>query len=344
MVPTIAANRSPTPTRRSGRYTAVLTVTDDAGRTDTDDVDVFVGANGPTAAFTLSPTGPVAGQNVSFNASGSTAGPGRTIVSYAWDFGDGTTGSGQTVTKTGGYAAPGTYTVTLVVVDDQGNRGVRSKTVIVNLGSPVLSVNPRIEELRRRVQADPASIAFAALAEEYRRVGHYTDAIETCIAGLKRHPSYVSARVTLGRALIEVGRFDEAEQELQLVLKAAPENLAAIRGLADIHHRRPDQGYDELSKLAQHAANEESAAAATAAALQAASVPEPPPAYEPPVYEPPKYEAPHYDPPGTFDLAQFAAASVSPAPAAVEERRPDLEALQEFLSAVIAARETVRAR
>jgi tetratricopeptide (TPR) repeat protein len=202
-----------------------------------------------------------------------------------------------------------------------------------------LSVNPRIEELRRRVQADPASIAFAALAEEYRRVGSYNEAIEACIAGLKRHPSYVSARVTLGRALIEVGRFDEAEQELQLVLKAAPENLAAIRGLADIHHRRPDQGYDELSKLAQHAANEESAAAATAAALQAAQVPEPPPAYEPPSYDPPRY-----DPPGTFDLAQFVAASVSPAPAAVEERRPDLEALEQFLSAVIAARETVRAR
>jgi tetratricopeptide (TPR) repeat protein len=202
-----------------------------------------------------------------------------------------------------------------------------------------LSVNPRIEELRRRVQADPASIAFAALAEEYRRVGSYNEAIEACIAGLKRHPSYVSARVTLGRALIEVGRFDEAEQELQLVLKAAPENLAAIRGLADIHHRRPDQGYDELSKLAQHAANEESAAAATAAALQAAQIPEPPPAYEPPSYDPPRY-----DPPGTFDLAQFVAASVSPAPAAVEERRPDLEALEQFLSAVIAARETVRAR
>jgi tetratricopeptide (TPR) repeat protein len=202
-----------------------------------------------------------------------------------------------------------------------------------------LSVNPRIEELRRRVQADPASIAFAALAEEYRRVGSYNEAIEACIAGLKRHPSYVSARVTLGRALIEVGRFDEAEQELQLVLKAAPENLAAIRGLADIHHRRPDQGYDELSKLAQHAANEESAAAATAAALQAAQIPEPPPAYEPPSYDPPRY-----DPPGTFDLAQFVAASVSPSPAAVEERRPDLEALEQFLSAVIAARETVRAR
>jgi len=95
--------------------------------------------------------------------------------------------------------------------------------------------NPRIEELRRRVQADPASIAFAALAEEFRRVGRYADAIETCHVGLQRHPAYLSARVTLGRALIEIGDYDGARQELQTVLQSAPENLAAIRGLAQIH-------------------------------------------------------------------------------------------------------------
>ncbi len=97
--------------------------------------------------------------------------------------------------------------------------------------------NPRIEELRRRVLADPASIAFAALAEEYRRVGNYAGAIETCRVGLQRHPSYVSARVTLGRALLETAQYDEARKELELVLKSAPENLAAIRGLAEIHER-----------------------------------------------------------------------------------------------------------
>ena len=113
------------------------------------------------------------------------------------------------------------------------------------MGESPRTDNPRIEELRRRVQADPASIAFAALAEEYRRVGRFEEAIETCSAGLKRHPSYLSAHVTLGRALIEVGRFSEAEQELQLVLRAAPENLAAIRGLADIHNRR-GEGHDEV--------------------------------------------------------------------------------------------------
>jgi tetratricopeptide (TPR) repeat protein len=97
--------------------------------------------------------------------------------------------------------------------------------------------NPRIEELKRRVQQDPASIAFGALAEEYRRAGLFHDAVETCRIGLQRHPAYVSARVTLGRSLVELGEYDEATQELEQVVKAAPENLAAIRALADIHRR-----------------------------------------------------------------------------------------------------------
>jgi tetratricopeptide (TPR) repeat protein len=106
-----------------------------------------------------------------------------------------------------------------------------------------MAENPRIEELRRRVQADPASIAVAALAEEYRRAGRYDDAIATCLTGLKRHPSYLSAHVTLGRALVEVGRYEDAREELEFVLRAAPENLAAIRGLAEIHHRLGETVY-----------------------------------------------------------------------------------------------------
>jgi hypothetical protein len=98
--------------------------------------------------------------------------------------------------------------------------------------------NPRIEDLRRRVQKDPASIAFAQLAEECRRVGQYQESIDVCRAGLALHPGYLSARVTLGRALIEVDQLDEAQTELEVVLFGAPENLSAIRGLAEIFHRR----------------------------------------------------------------------------------------------------------
>jgi tetratricopeptide (TPR) repeat protein len=98
--------------------------------------------------------------------------------------------------------------------------------------------NQRIEDLRRRVQKDPASIAFAQLAEECRRAGQVEEAVEVCRAGLAIHPGYLSARVTLGRALIEMNDLDQALQELTVVLKSAPENLAAIRGIAEIHHRR----------------------------------------------------------------------------------------------------------
>ncbi len=84
-----------------------------------------------------------------------------------------------------------------------------------------MAENPRIEELRRRVQLDPASIAFAALAEEFRRIGRHEEAIETCRAGLQRHPAYLSARVTLGRALIETGDYDSAREELETVLRSA---------------------------------------------------------------------------------------------------------------------------
>jgi tetratricopeptide (TPR) repeat protein len=96
----------------------------------------------------------------------------------------------------------------------------------------------RLEELRRRVQKDPASLAFAQLAEECRRAGQLHEAVRVCRAGLAHRPDYLSARVTLGRALLALEHLDQAGAELAGVLRIAPENLAALRGLAEVHHRR----------------------------------------------------------------------------------------------------------
>jgi tetratricopeptide (TPR) repeat protein len=101
-----------------------------------------------------------------------------------------------------------------------------------------LTDNRRLLELRRRVQADPASIAFAQLAEECRRSGATDEAVRTCRAGLAHHPGYLSARVTLGRALIELGRLEEAQAELALVLAQAPDNLPANRAIAELFQKR----------------------------------------------------------------------------------------------------------
>ncbi len=100
-----------------------------------------------------------------------------------------------------------------------------------------------IDELRRRVLLNPASIAFAALAEEYRRAGQYEDAIATCRIGLRRHPAYLPPRVTLARALFAIGRSDEAHAELERVLVAAADHVAARRALDEIDA-------DEIRRLA----------------------------------------------------------------------------------------------
>jgi tetratricopeptide (TPR) repeat protein len=97
--------------------------------------------------------------------------------------------------------------------------------------------SPRIEELRRRLLKDPASIAFAQLAEEHRRAGDLDEAVRVAEVGLDQHSGYLSARVTLGRALLELGRLDEAGAEFARVVEAAPDNLIAVRALADIHQR-----------------------------------------------------------------------------------------------------------
>jgi tetratricopeptide (TPR) repeat protein len=140
--------------------------------------------------------------------------------------------------------------------------------------------HPRIEELRRRVQSDPASIAFAQLAEEYRRAGNYEEAVATCRAGLEIHPGYLSARVTLGRSLIELKDLDAAETELSYVLQHASENLSAIRGMAEIHHKRGNLGealtfYQSALALAKHDPDLEQAVAEISRSLSGEPAPIP---------------------------------------------------------------------
>ena len=185
--------------------------------------------------------------------------------------------------------------------------------------------NPRIEELRRRVQADPASIAFAALAEEYRRAGRYKEAIETCRTGLQRHPSYLSARVTLGRSLVQIAQFDEAREVLEHVLRAAPENLAAIRALAEIHERQGETPEAlEQYRVALNMATQEAEAAA--------SSPQPP---TPPPPVPP-----------TVVQAKVTAsvATLDPLPVVPLKDQADskaLEGLERFLASIQTARRSV---
>lgn len=108
-----------------GTYPVRLTVTDDKGGTGSVTQSVTVVPNrAPTAAITAS----TADLTASFSGTGSND-PDGTIASYAWNFGDGTGGSGATVEHA--YAAGGTYTVTLTVTDDDGATGTATRSVTV---------------------------------------------------------------------------------------------------------------------------------------------------------------------------------------------------------------------
>lgn len=89
------------------------------------DVGAATPAQPPTASFTSS----VSGLTASLDASGSTD-PDGTVDSYAWDFGDGSTGTGATTSHA--YTDPGTYTVTLTVTDNSGRTGTGARQVTVD--------------------------------------------------------------------------------------------------------------------------------------------------------------------------------------------------------------------
>jgi tetratricopeptide (TPR) repeat protein len=89
----------------------------------------------------------------------------------------------------------------------------------------------RIDELRRRLERDPGSRLFAQLAEEFRKAGDHADAIRVARTGLAQHPSYPSARLTLGRALLDSGDPGGARAELEATLREAPDNILASRFL-----------------------------------------------------------------------------------------------------------------
>jgi tetratricopeptide (TPR) repeat protein len=197
-----------------------------------------------------------------------------------------------------------------------------------------MAESSRIEELTRRVQQDPASIAFAALAEEYRRAGRYDEAITTCRAGLQRHPSYISAHVTLGRALLEVGEFEQAREELELVLRVAPENLAAIRGLAEIHHRRGE--VTEAHEVAEaHEAERSAAPGGEPVAAPARLEPEAAAPLTPALPAPVGYDVQPTTAPEPF-LAESAIPILLEQPPPSED--PALAGLEEFLDAIIRVR------
>jgi PKD repeat protein len=91
----------------------------------------------PVARATATPSAGTAPLAVSFNGSTSSDADGS-IVSWAWTFGDGGTGSGATASHT--YTAAGSYTAQLTVTDNQG--ATNSTSVAISVSAPATVAAP----------------------------------------------------------------------------------------------------------------------------------------------------------------------------------------------------------
>ena len=115
-----------------GAYAVSLTVTDNDGATSVKSTTVIVSPANlpPVPAIVASPLSGSAPLTVNLNG-GNSSDPDGSIVTYAWDFGNGQTGTGALASAT--YNTPGTYVVRLTVTDNRG--ASRSTTTNVVAGS-----------------------------------------------------------------------------------------------------------------------------------------------------------------------------------------------------------------
>lgn len=94
-----------------------------------------------------------------------------------------------------------------------------------------------IEKNRRRWEENPKGLAFAAYADALRKAGEAEQALEVLQAGLEYHPDYIPANIVRGRCHLDLGEDAAAEAAFGRVLALDPENVIALKALADVTER-----------------------------------------------------------------------------------------------------------
>jgi uncharacterized repeat protein (TIGR03803 family) len=121
-----------------GVHTLMLQVTDGTGLTGSATTTLTV--RNLIVSFTAAPNPAACQQAIGFDGTGSDNRPGRTIASYLWTFGDGTNGSGATVSHA--FGRFGSYTATLTVLDDLGMAATTNTLININQGNQAPVASP----------------------------------------------------------------------------------------------------------------------------------------------------------------------------------------------------------
>src|SRR2546425_5173715 len=124
----------------------------------------------------------------------------------------------------------------------------------MSVDDPALDAAIRRHE--ERLARDPASLAFAQLADLYRKAGRTREAVALCRNGLARYPHYTTARLILAKTLAAEGALDAALAEIGAILELNQHDLQCHRLAAEIQRRlghidrRSEEHTSELQSLA----------------------------------------------------------------------------------------------
>ncbi len=91
-----------------------------------------------------------------------------------------------------------------------------------------------LESLQVLLQQNPNSLTFGRVADALLKMDRVDEAIQLCEDGLRRHPSYVTGHMVLGKCYLKKKLFDQAEKEFKRVLLFDSKYLAAHKYYGDL--------------------------------------------------------------------------------------------------------------
>jgi hypothetical protein len=183
---------------------------------------VYVPGNrAPTAKITLSVD--PATRTATFDG-GASADLDAEALTYAWDFGDGSSATGPLVSHT--YAAPGSSPVTarLTVTDPQGATGTATVTVVPANGAPVISLTAPPADRRFAVGESVEASAVATDREDGGLPVTWSVVLVHCSGGYcHQHPGESFTGATFTRPFVDHG------DDTRLEVTASAQDSAGVR-------------------------------------------------------------------------------------------------------------------
>jgi len=170
-----SSGAGPAPTAHTythaGRYTVTLATVDAFGNLQQASTQVTIGSP-PTPAFSISPGSAATGVPVRFTSISTDPDAGVTIASTAFAFGDG--GSATSASASHVYSKPGTYTVTMAIVNSLGLMSTTRRTVkIVRAKIVKVKFTSKKEQLAVTVNA-PGELSGVGKSKKAKGPGTYT--------------------------------------------------------------------------------------------------------------------------------------------------------------------------